>query len=541
MNTLFIFLAIISYIPIVLLGIILIYSGISFDKIFMPFSIALGISLVFTFLIYQLVFKKYFKDIKRITDVIEGISAGKLTQHFETRSMWAGSLAKAAEQTVESLRDVLGKMSIAAQRIATPVGDVHENIKRSSTSIKEISASAREIAAGVQEQAEHAQATTTNINDLINLAQNINKTTEDAHDYIGKIQHSVRENSKIINDLVESIEKSVESNMESVKQMEGLTKMTVQISEAAALVSNIANQTNLLALNAAIEAARAGEQGRGFAVVAEEVRKLAEESNVAAGKIHNMVQEIGKLSQETTDSIKASTQNVRDNLDKADNAQKAFHKIVEGIRELGGLVNGIKDLAFNQQERAKEVLSSAQQMSAVSQESAASIQQITAMTQEQEEQHSKIERSFNSLIELSNLLNSTVERFTQSQILTEEHKKLIRKYKKELVKLAQDERIASLKKEEHEKVLGNYARKNPQLAAVYTNNLDGKFVYCSVDLDFISDVSFREWFKEAKKGNVYQSDVYIAGGSYKPCVAISAPIKRQGEIVGVIGFDVTVE
>mgnify|MGYP000041249465 CR=1 FL=1 len=541
MNTLFIFLAIISYIPIVLLGIILIYSGISFDKIFMPFSIALGISLVFTFLIYQLVFKKYFKDIKRITDVIEGISAGKLTQHFETRSMWAGSLAKAAEQTVESLRDVLGKMSIAAQRIATSVGDVHENIKRSSTSIKEISASAREIAAGVQEQAEHAQATTTNINDLINLAQNINKTTEDAHDYIGKIQHSVRENSKIINDLVESIEKSVESNMESVKQMEGLTKMTVQISEAAALVSNIANQTNLLALNAAIEAARAGEQGRGFAVVAEEVRKLAEESNVAAGKIHNMVQEIGKLSQETTDSIKASTQNVRDNLDKADNAQKAFHKIVEGIRELGGLVNGIKDLAFNQQERAKEVLSSAQQMSAVSQESAASIQQITAMTQEQEEQHSKIERSFNSLIELSNLLNSTVERFTQSQILTEEHKKLIRKYKKELVKLAQDERIASLKKEEHEKVLGNYARKNPQLAAVYTNNLDGKFVYCSVDLDFISDVSFREWFKEAKKGNVYQSDVYIAGGSYKPCVAISAPIKRQGEIVGVIGFDVTVE
>ncbi len=541
MNTLFTFLAIISYIPIVLLGIILIYSGISFDKIFMPFSIALGISLVFTFLIYQLVFKKYFKDIKRITDVIEGISAGKLTQHFETRSMWAGSLAKAAEQTVESLRDVLGKMSIAAQRIATSVGDVHENIKRSSTSIKEISASAREIAAGAQEQAEHAQATTTNINDLINLAQNINKTTEDAHDYIGKIQHSVRENSKIINDLVESIEKSVESNMESVKQMEGLTKMTDQISEAAALVSNIANQTNLLALNAAIEAARAGEQGRGFAVVAEEVRKLAEESNVAAGKIHNMVQEIGKLSQETTDSIKASTQNVRDNLDKADNAQKAFHKIVEGIRELGGLVNGIKDLAFNQQERAKEVLSSAQQMSAVSQESAASIQQITAMTQEQEEQHSKIERSFNSLIELSNLLNSTVERFTQSQILTEEHKKLIRKYKKELVKLAQDERIASLKKEEHEKVLGNYARKNPQLAAVYTNNLDGKFVYCSVDLDFISDVSFREWFKEAKKGNVYQSDVYIAGGSYKPCVAISAPIKRQGEIVGVIGFDVTVE
>ena len=96
-------------------------------------------------------------------------------------------------------------------------------------------------------------------------------------------------------------------------------------------ITGIAEQTNLLALNAAIEAARAGEQGRGFAVVAEEVRKLAEESQRAAGSIANLIGEIQGATERAVRVVVEGAERVERGTETVERTRAAFAAITGAV------------------------------------------------------------------------------------------------------------------------------------------------------------------------------------------------------------------
>ena len=139
--------------------------------------------------------------------------------------------------------------------------------------------------------------------------------------------------------------------MRQAEQTDGrigkLSRAAQEIGDVVKLITAIAEQTNLLALNATIEAARAGDAGRGFAVVASEVKSLASQTAKATDEISNHISGMQGATQES----------------------------VAAIKEIGGTIGKISDIAAT-------IASAVEQQSSATQEIARSVQNVAQGTQE---------------------------------------------------------------------------------------------------------------------------------------------------------------
>jgi methyl-accepting chemotaxis protein len=126
-----------------------------------------------------------------------------------------------------------------------------------------------------------------------------------------------------------------ESTGQLTEAIQSLSAKSDEIGGIVSTIGGIAEQTNLLALNAAIEAARAGEQGRGFAVVAEEVRKLAEESQQAAGTISSLIEQIQAETARTVELVSESAERSSEGSVTVEQAREAFERISAAVSDVG--------------------------------------------------------------------------------------------------------------------------------------------------------------------------------------------------------------
>ena len=266
-----------------------------------------------------------------------------------------GALGEALMKMIAAQRTAVTEVLTTADQAAAKSVDILDNCKRSldsATRVKDAvqkavalmetnSSSLQESNAGTEEMSAASMTSAQAATDCAEFISNMTTVTNKAVDTVqgtikdmGELQKKTQESGQKLQDLVDSVDK---------------------ISEFVGVITSIADQTNLLALNAAIEAARAGEAGRGFAVVAESVRKLAEESNRAAGNVRALIETLQGSARETKSASDETATLLSQTMEKGTSAKDSLSEAMEQIDKANDRIQNIAAVAEEQAASSKEI------------------------------------------------------------------------------------------------------------------------------------------------------------------------------------------
>ncbi|WP_163101931.1 methyl-accepting chemotaxis protein [Peribacillus alkalitolerans] len=195
--------------------------------------------------------------------------------------------------------------------------------------------------------------------------------------------------------------------------LEGMRAYSVSITSIVKLIRNISEQTKLLALNATIEAARAGEAGRGFSIVAEEVRKLADQSSLAAEEIGVTIGKMESITGEAVSEFHQVKESMGDNLAAIEDSHSSFLRVNYLVEDTTKGMKDIQMMLSTLQKSLPIIENSSERFVSLSQQLSASAEQMLVNSKEHLEEMKETHLIGTQLNGLSNALVEQTLKFSK--------------------------------------------------------------------------------------------------------------------------------
>ncbi|SHH28663.1 methyl-accepting chemotaxis protein [Ferrimonas marina] len=279
------------------------------------------------------------------------------------------SLLSELQRSALQLESASAGLKQSAQVNGEGAADLMRQTDQIATAMEEMSSSVREVARHAVTSAEQSQ--------------HVSDATAEGDQQVDKVILEMDSLAESLNQGSQAIDK-VERESEAINQV-------------VKVINEIADQTNLLALNAAIEAARAGDQGRGFAVVAEEVRALAQRTQVSTTEIGTTIEQLQSRTQHAVEQMASSLAVSQHSSSLSRQAGEALSTINQGVSQVAS--------------NAGSIASAAEQQGAVADEIASNLSDITDLARQGEQAAGQTVDAADDLNSLAASLKAQLQRF----------------------------------------------------------------------------------------------------------------------------------
>ena len=355
------------------------------------------------------------KVIKNVQALVSDVARGDLEVHipdkFQSRKDELGLISKALQKLVEALHRVIADIVHSADEVEKDAEMMTEMIQNTNNNASEVSNAVDNISQGAVSQAEDIEKATGNVNSMGEAISEIVDKVANLTETSNNIDTARADAEKIINELSESSERTMQAVDVIGKQVKLTDDSVSKISDAIVMITSIAEETNLLSLNASIEAARAGEAGKGFAVVASEIQKLAEESGKSAETISQIINNLSQESKNTVSAMNSMQEIMAVQQDKLHETREKFNGVGAGIRESLVAIREIGEDTRECDEERRHVTDIIQNLSAVSEENASETEETMASMEELTSTMTRLSERADDLRRLSEELDSEVHYF----------------------------------------------------------------------------------------------------------------------------------
>jgi len=358
---------------------------------------------------------KLTKSLGIIVNSISIMTKGDMTQEVPEKCLKMrdeiGILAKSLNIMGGFIRDMINRIKEGTANIDEQSQNLSAISKEMTNSTDNIASAIMDVAKGVGAQAD----------DLTNILKMLDKFSHELNnilhsvDYIDRTANNINDmtknSSKNMQILVDTIHIINQTFKDFVKKITDFEECVKQINSIAIFINNIADQTNLLSLNATIEAARAGAAGRGFAVVAEHVRKLSEQTKNSSAEINKIINDISAETEVMVKMTDSLEKNLNNQVSVLNTTQESFDNIINAINMIVPKIQAVNSSVFALDGEKNQILEKIEAVTSIAEEVSAYTQEIAATSEEMNISMNDVANAASILSDKTKDMTELVDRF----------------------------------------------------------------------------------------------------------------------------------